>query len=113
MLYLIATTNPTPSKAMNANDVELLQPWRLKSSGPALQSQNSGINTSVIHKIKAISLHSCHILGAKSVNKNYTMDKCLSWEVVLKSATKPSWWSKDKYVLFSLYNQITKKQIQE
>ena len=61
--------------------------------GPALQSQNSGINTLVIHKIKAISLHSCHILGAKSVSKNCTMDKYLSWEEALKSATKP--WSKD------------------
>lgn len=37
----------------------------IKIIGPALQSQNSGINTSVIHKIKAISLHSCHILRAK------------------------------------------------
>ena len=66
MLYLIAMTNLTPSKGMNANVVDVLQPWRLKSSDPALQSQSSGINTSVIHKIREISLHSCHILGAKS-----------------------------------------------
>ena len=84
-----------------------------RGASSALELQNSGINTSVIHNIKAISLHSCHRLGAKSVNKNCTMDKCLSWEVVLKSATKPSWWSKAQCVLFSLYNQITKKQIQE
>ena len=30
-------------------------------------------NTSIIHNIEAISLHSCHILGAKSVNKNCSM----------------------------------------
>ena len=36
MLYSIATTNPTPSKAMNTNIVDLLQPcMEIKISGPS------------------------------------------------------------------------------
>ena len=51
---------------------------KIKIIGPSTQVQNNGINISVIHKIRAISLHSCHILDAKSVNKNFTKDKYFS-----------------------------------